>query len=134
MNKVILTGNLARNVELKQTANGTSYTNNAIAVRNDFKNKETGTYDSQFYEITVFGTSAEYMSRYCQKGSKVLITGRLDRDTYEKDGVKRDTYKIIVDGVESFKTDTTQRVNTKQEIKEQADLKMNEISDDDLPF
>lgn len=134
MNKITLTGNIVRDADLKQTSSGEVWLSNAIAVRDEFKSKD-GTYHSQFFDIVAFKGVAQYMSTYCKKGTKVLIEGRLVREDYQdKNGNTKQSYKINVNSVESFRTDTTQ--SDKQVSKPSSNEKPynDEISEEDLPF
>jgi single-strand DNA-binding protein len=134
MNKITLTGNIVRNIELNRTSSGKEYINNCIAVRDDFKSTD-GTYHSQFFDFVVFGATALYMQKYCQKGTKVLIEGRLTREDYEaKDGTKKSTYKVVVNTIESFRTDTTQSKTPSQTASNNEKEYNDEIREEDLPF
>lgn len=100
MNKVILNGNLCKDIELRYTTTNTPVVSNTIAVRNDFKNTN-GDYDSQFINFVVYRNNAEYLKKYATKGSKVLLEGRLNNRSYEKqDGTKAYITEVIVDRVE----------------------------------
>lgn len=84
MNKIVLCGNICRDIELKYY-NDRKYVRNTIAVRRDYKNKE-GNYDSDFFNFTVWGVQAEFVSKYASKGDRILISGKLLNNNYEKDG------------------------------------------------
>lgn len=100
MNIVILSGNLARNIELKYSANGTPYVTNCIAVKKNTKN-EKGEYDTDFINVSFFGASAEYVNNYCKKGSKVLINGILTTGSYvNKEGKKTVVTNVIANSIE----------------------------------
>lgn len=100
MNKFIGIGNLVRDVELRQTSNGTSYLFNTIAIRNNYKNAN-GEYDSEFINIQVWRSTAEYLSKYAEKGMRIAIEGRLATRTYEReDGTKGYSTEVICDSVE----------------------------------
>ena len=94
MNRVYIIGNLTRDNELKQ-AGQTQVLKNTLAVKREFKKDET-----DFINITAFGKTAELIAKYTQKGSKLLIQGRLQIGSYEKDGIKRSTTDIIVENIE----------------------------------
>lgn len=81
MNKVILTGNVTKNVELKSGANS-QFVGNSIAVKREFKN-ENGEYDVDFINFIMFGKSAEIFAKYVGKGDKVLIEGKWQTRTAE---------------------------------------------------
>lgn len=100
MNKIILSGNLCKDLELKYTTSNKPVLQNTIAVRNDYKNAN-GDYDSQFINIVVWNKAAEYLKKYAAKGSKVLVEGRLQNRTYEKqDGSKANITEVVVEKVE----------------------------------
>ena len=106
MNKIILSGNLCKDIELKVTQNSVPVLSNTIAVRNDFKNAN-GEYDSQFINFVAYRNNAEFLSKYASKGSKVLLEGRLTNRSYEKqDGTKAYITEVIVDKVELLGSST----------------------------
>lgn len=101
MNKVFLTGRVTREWEIRATSNGTTIARNSIAVDSGYgDNKRT-----DFINLTAFGKTAETLEKYGFKGQKMLIEGRIQTGSYEKDGVKHSTTDIIVDRSEflSFK-------------------------------
>lgn len=100
MNKVILSGNLCKDVELKYTTSNTAVSSNTIAVKNDFKNAK-GEYESQFINFVVYRNNAEFLNKYAAKGSKVLLEGRLNNRSYDKqDGTKAYITEVVVERVE----------------------------------
>lgn len=95
MNKIILSGNLTRDPDLKYSRDDSAFSRVGIAVNRRFsKNKEV-----DFFNLVAFGKTAEMLSKYCKKGNKILIEGRLQTNTYEKDGVKHTSYDVIVDNL-----------------------------------
>ena len=112
MNKVILNGNLCKDIELKYTQNNTAVVSNTIAVRNDFKNAK-GEYDSQFINFVVYRNNAEFLKKYAAKGTKVLLEGRLNNRNYDKpDGTKAYITEVVVERIELL---GNKPVETKQE-------------------
>lgn len=99
MNKIILSGNLCRNIETHQTNDGKTYTRNCVAVKRNFKNAN-GEYDSDFFNITLWGSQAEYISKYAQKGDKVLLSGRIQNNNYETENGMHYGMDIQVDSIE----------------------------------
>jgi single-strand DNA-binding protein len=93
VNKVLLTGNLTRDIELKYTKTGKEYAKFSIAV-NGFKKEEV-----HFINIVSWDKTAELCSKYLKKGSPVLIEGRLAQNRYEINGEKRSTYEVVADRV-----------------------------------
>ena len=100
MNKVILIGNLTRDPELTETANGTAVCRFAIAVSRDYAGAD-GNRETDFFNITVWNKQAENCGKYLKKGNKVAVVARLQNRSYEdKDGVKRYVTDIIASEVE----------------------------------
>ena len=109
-NKVFLTGRVTREWEIRATSNGTTIARNSIAVDSGYgDNKRT-----DFINLTAFGKTAETLEKYGFKGQKLLIEGRIQTGSYEKDGVKHSTTDIIVDRSEflSFKDNSASAEKT----------------------
>ena len=102
MNKVILSGNLTRDPEVRYSQSGTAYARTAIAVSRAFSSKNTeGQNTTDFFNLTVFGKQAEFCGRYLKKGSSVILEGRVENDNYEdKNGVKHYNVNIMVERIE----------------------------------
>ena len=98
MNKVFLSGNLTRDVEVRYSQTGKAFARMGIAVRRPFsKDKEA----VDFFNLTAFNKTAEFCGRYLRKGSRVLVEGTLQTSNYEnKDGVKVNAVDILVDNIE----------------------------------
>ncbi|MEZ6136970.1 MAG: single-stranded DNA-binding protein [Pirellulaceae bacterium] len=94
-NRVILMGNLTRDVQLKYTPSGTPVTEVGLAV-NDRRKGPNGDWVDEvtFVDVTFWGRTAEVAAEYLSKGSPVFIEGRLKLDTWEKEGQKN--YKLRV--------------------------------------
>lgn len=98
-NKIILAGNLTRDIELKYTPGGSAIGNTAIATSRKFKAQDgTQKEDTLFVDITFFGRTAEIANQYLRKGSKVLVDGRLKLDQWDaQDGSKRSKHSVVVE-------------------------------------
>jgi single-strand DNA-binding protein len=94
-NRVILVGNLTRDPELRYIPSGTAVTEIGLAVNERVKRNEQWVDEANFFDVTLWGRTAEVANEYLSKGSSVLIEGRLKYDTWEKDGQKRSKVKII---------------------------------------
>ncbi|MEL7500358.1 MAG: single-stranded DNA-binding protein [Planctomycetota bacterium] len=94
-NRVILVGNLTRDVELRYTPNNTAVTDIGLAVNERVKRNEQWVDEAHFFDITLWGRLAEIASEYLSKGSSVLIEGRLKLDRWEQEGQKRSKIKIV---------------------------------------
>lgn len=95
-NRVILMGNLTRDIELRYLPSGLAVAELGLAVSDRRKNNE-GVWvdDVNFFDVTLFGRTAEVASEYLSKGSPIFIEGRLRYETWEKDGQKRSKVKVI---------------------------------------
>ncbi len=95
-NRVILIGNLTRDVELRYLQSGMAVTDIGLAVNEKYKNSNGEWIEEvTFVDVTVWGRTAEVMSEYLSKGSPVFIEGRLKLDSWEKDGQKRSKLKVV---------------------------------------
>ena len=102
-NKVILIGNLTRDIELRYSSAGLAIASTAIAVTRKFsgangeKQEETC-----FVDITFFGRYAEVANQYLHKGSKVMVEGRLKLDSWQdkNTGQSRQKHSVVVEGME----------------------------------
>ena len=102
-NKVILVGNLTRDVELKYTPTGTAIAKFGLATNRTYKDSVTGEnkQETMFIDITVFGRSAEIANQYLRKGRRVLIEGRLVLDQWvDQSGQKRSKHSIVAEKVQ----------------------------------
>ena len=102
INRVVITGNLTRDPELRSTAGGTSVCDMRIASNTRRKDNASGEWVDKpnYFDITVWGAQGENCSRYLSKGRPVGIDGRLEWSEWEKDGVKRQAVKIIAESVQ----------------------------------
>jgi single-strand DNA-binding protein len=101
MNKVILMGNLTRDIEIRYSQSGSAIGNTGIATNRKWKS-QTGEQKEEvmFIDLTFFGRTAEIANQYLRKGSKVLIDGRLSLDQWTaQDGTKRSKHAVIVENL-----------------------------------
>jgi len=96
-NKVFLIGRLARDPELRLTASGIPVVRFSVAV-DRFSKKTEKTAD--FFRIVAWSRLAEICNQYLKKGKLVSIEGRLQIDSYEKDGEKQYSTEIIMDAMQ----------------------------------
>lgn len=98
-NKVIIMGNITRDLELRYTPGGTAVTDMGMAI-NDKRKDQNGEFieETTFVDVTLWGRNAEVAAEYLGKGSPVLIDGRLKLDQWETDdGDKRQKLKVVCD-------------------------------------
>ena len=100
-NKVILVGNLTRNIELRYTNTNKAVASTAIATSRKFTSSGEKKEEVCFVDITFFGRSAEIANQYLQKGSKCLIEGRLMFEQWtDQQGQKRSKHSITVESMQ----------------------------------
>ena len=101
-NKVILNGNLTRDVEVRYTQSGSAVGSTGIAVNRRYtaangEKKE----EVMFVDLTFFGRTAEIANQYLHKGSQILVDGRLDFQQWTtQDGSKRSKHAVIVENMQ----------------------------------
>ena len=97
-NRVILMGNLTRDIELRYTPGGTAVTDAGLAVNNKRKDQDGQWVDDVCYvDVTLWGRTAEVASEYLSKGSPVFIEGHLKFDSWETDGQKKSKLRVVCD-------------------------------------
>jgi len=95
-NRVVLLGNITRDIEVKYLQSGMAVTEIGLAV-NDRRKNQQGEWveETTFVDITLWGRTAEVAGEYLGKGSQVLIEGRLKLDQWESDGQKRSKLRVV---------------------------------------
>ncbi len=143
-NRVILVGNLTRDVELKYTPNGMAIAKFGLATNRSYKDNTTGELKQEvmFIDITVFGRSAEVANQYLKKGKKVLVEGRLVLDQWvDSSGQKRSKHSIVADKIQFMdpkesSDNVNQSYNTQpqQPVQQKNNIPSIDIDDDEIPF
>ena len=101
LNKVILGGRLTADPELKQTPNGTPVVTFSIAVNRRFQSKENAQQQTDFFNVTAWRATAEFVSRYFRKGSSICVIGSLQNRTWtDQQGAKRYATDVIADEIQ----------------------------------
>ena len=97
-NKIILVGNLTRDIELRYSQGGLGIAKTAIATSRKFTSNGEKKEEVCFVDITFFGRSAEVANQYLRKGSKILVEGRLNLEQWvDQNGQKRSKHSVIVE-------------------------------------
>lgn len=98
-NKVILMGNLTRDVEMRTTASGQSVANFSLAVSRSWKGQDGQQQEqTSFINCVAWGKVGEIIEQYTSKGTPLLVSGRLEQRSYEdKDGNKRQAVEVVVE-------------------------------------
>lgn len=131
MNKFFATGNLGSDPQIKEF-NGRQVCSFPVAVRNGKRNKDSGSYESEWYNVSAWGKMAESCATYLKKGSRIAFCGTLSHRTYTaKDGNPRVSYEVSCDfgGIE-FLSGT----NGSQQNHTQTNQAYVEDEEDSLPF
>jgi len=100
-NKVILVGNLTRDIELNYTQGGVAIAKTAIATSRKYTSNGEKREEVCFVDITFFGRSGEVANQYLRKGSKILVEGRLNFDQWtDKNGQKRSKHSVSAESMQ----------------------------------
>lgn len=100
-NKIVLVGNLTRDIELRYASNGNAIGNTAIAATRKFNVNGEKREETCFIDITFFGKMAEVANQYLSKGSKLLVEGRLKFDQWtDNNGQNRSKHSVVVENME----------------------------------
>lgn len=100
MNECIFTGRLAKDVEVRYTTTEKTVATFTLAVQRDFKSP-MGDYETDFFDVVLWGKSAELAGNTLKKGNKILVRGRMQKRSYDaKDGTKRYVTELIADKFE----------------------------------
>src|SRR4051812_43736295 len=103
INRIILTGNLTKDPELRSTGSGMAVCSLRIATNTRRKNNQTGEWEDKpnYFSVTVWGRQGENAAQYLAKGRPVAIDGRLEwREYQDQQGHKRQSVDIIADNVQ----------------------------------
>lgn len=124
VNTVILSGRLVKDNEERRTQDGRAVVRNTIAVNRSYGEKE-----ADFISFVVLGTTAEFLLKYSEKGSRLTIQGEWRTGSYESKNGKVYTNEVFVSSVDliDFKNNSTP-------AKEAAPEPTFDIQDEDLPF
>lgn len=137
MNKIIIVGNLTKDVELAQTAKGTAYCNFSVAVKRAMTDTQ-GNRLTDFFNCTAWKQKAETIAKYCKKGNKVLVEGEMNSNTFtNKDGLKQTNWNIVVLNIEFLgnkQDDNVESQSSSEPVKATRKREPMEEIDDRLPF
>ncbi len=146
INRVVITGNLTRDPELRSTPGGTSVCSLRVAV-NSRRKDESGNWADKpnYFDVTVWGAQGENCAQYLAKGRPVAVDGRLNwREWEDKEGGKRQTVDIIADSVQFLGSRDAPQPQSNGAVEsdlpaDTSDLQPSGVassgsSDDDIPF
>lgn len=102
INRVVLVGRLTRDPELRTTTTGKSVVDFSIAVQKRIKPQD-GSPDADFFRVTAWGATAEYVANYLHKGRLVAVDGRLQSRKFQaNDGTNREVVEVVADNVQGL--------------------------------
>lgn len=138
MNKIILCGNLSKDIEMQYSQNGTAIAKTSIAVNKKVKNEKQVT----FINCKLIGRLAEIANQYLSTGSKVLFEGELQINDYvDKDNIKRQWVEVLVLNMEMLNSNKNNKENNLNETsnkilnKDKNEVDLVEVdSAEDIPF
>lgn len=102
INKAMITGNLTRDAELRQSQGGTEVLRFSVAVNDRRRNPQTGEWSdyANYIDCVMFGSRAGKLAAYLAKGTKVAVEGKLRWSQWERDGQKRSKVEVLAEEVE----------------------------------
>lgn len=139
MNRVILTGRLGGDPELKQTQSGVAVCQFRLAVERKFKGAD-GKRETDWINIVAWRNTAEFCARYLKKGAKIGVEGMIQTRSYDaQDGSKRYVTEVVADGVEFCESrrdgaPTPSDADAPQQAGRTTADGFTEVEDDELPF
>lgn len=148
LNKAFIAGNLTRDPELRALPSGANVCTFGVVTNRVWYNQDRQKQEAtEFHNVVVFGRQAENCAQYLKKGSGVLVEGRLQTRSWEKDGHKQYRTEIVADRVQfgaraegGASTQTHEARGAEQPGQEGSsggndiDYPTEEISPDDIPF
>jgi single-strand DNA-binding protein len=146
LNKVFIAGNLTRDPELKALPSGANVASFGVATNRTWKDQNGEKKEAtEFHNIVVFGRQADICAQYLKKGQQVLVEGRIQTRSWEKDAVKQYRTEIVAERVQfgaktggfgggEVRGDGAPITPSKGGKSEEVDYPEETISPDDIPF
>lgn len=138
LNNIDVMGRLVADPEIRTTPSDKKVANFRIAVDHDFKNKETGERGCDFFSVTAWNGTAEFVAQYFGKGDQMVINGRLQSRQYQdKENVTRTAIEIVANNVYfcgGKKSDGAPSEHANAHPAAQPSGEYAESDDGDLPF
>jgi single-strand DNA-binding protein len=139
INSVVLVGNLTRDPELRHTPSGTAVTTLRVAVNDRVKRGEEWTDAAYYFDVTVWGRTAENCAQYLAKGRPVGVQGKLTwREWDAQDGSKRQSVEVVADNIQFLGSRDGGGGGDQQFVPQGAAQSADDFpaaaADDDIPF
>ena len=142
LNRIVLTGRLTRDPELRRTLSDTAVASFTLAVDDGFKD-QSGNPTTTFIDVTVFDKQGENVAKFCRKARMVGVDGRIHQRRFErKDGTKGSIIEVIASNVTFLEPKSKDEAAAEQgyitdvqpPVDESKNLDSIDVTDDDLPF
>lgn len=130
VNSYVVGGRLTRDAELRFTEGGTAVTDVTIASNRVWSKQAERQEETTFMDVTIWGKQAETLCNYLQKGSHIIVTGRIKQEKWEdKDGNKRSRHTVVAEQVSlSPKNTASGPIKDNKRVEEKVDF------DSEVPF
>ena len=100
MNRIAIVGRLTRDPEVRTTSTGKNYATFSVAVNKRIKPQDPNERDADFFNVKVWGNTADYVGNYLTKGRLVSVDGRMESRKYtDQQGVQREIWEVVADNV-----------------------------------
>lgn len=134
-NRVILVGNITRDIELRYIPSGMAVTDLGLAVSDKRKNANgEWVEETTFVDVTLWGRTAEVAGEYLRKGSPVFIEGRLKLDSWEQDGQKRSKLKVVGEKLQLLSGGKSERTQAAGPHQQRANMAPAQEDSDSMPW
>lgn len=136
LNSVTIGGHLGHAPELRQTKGGTSVCNFSICANDRRKNSQTGEWEDYpvWVDVTFFGGRADFLAKTLEKGSHVVVLGKLTQSRWEKDGKKLSKLSVIGNDIELDRHSGSDSHDDVGDVEDASDAYEGNVYDDDIPF
>lgn len=139
VNQVTLYGNLTRDPELKALPSGMNVANFSVATNRVYKDKDGKKVEQvEYHNVVSFGKQADLIAQYLTKGSPIYVMGRLQTQSWEKDGVKHYRTEVVVETFQFGPKSSTAGQKPANSSQSKGDSVLpeypEEINEGDIPF
>lgn len=131
INKVLVMGNIVRDIELKALPSGNKVASFSIATNRRYTHDGVKKEEVEYHNVTTFGKQAEVIAQYCKKRDSIYVEGRLATRSWEKDGVKHYRTEVVMENFQ-FGSKAKVEENPKVELTS-AGTKVPDFSEVDTP-
>ncbi len=134
LNKAMVYGNLTRDPELKALPSGTQVCTFALATNRTWNDKDGKKQEAvEYHNVIAFGKQAEVLAKYMTKGNAIYVEGRLQTQSWEKDGTKDYRTEVVVENFQ-FGAKSGQSETKQESPSVIPDYPEEEINPEDIPF